>query len=122
MTRALVVEDHEGLREVTSLALGTIGFDVDAVEDGARALRLLDEARVVPAVIVLDLEMPVMDGRAFLAWIRRQAPPLGSVPVVLVSGATEPRVEGIAARLTKPFSLDALLDAVRRSLASCRVA
>ena len=69
--RVLVVEDDETLRTTVAEALEDEGYQVITATNGAEALRLVRAAE--PDAIVLDLMMPVMDGRAFLeasrAWL-----------------------------------------------------
>ena len=60
----LVVEDEEAIRKVISDVLDDRGFDVRCASNGAEALEALDHVR--PAVVVLDLLMPVMHGWAFM--------------------------------------------------------
>jgi CheY-like chemotaxis protein len=66
-----------------------------------------------PCLVVLDLAMPVMDGRGFLK-LRAQDPILRDIPVVVVSGNSqsgEP-LEGIEAYLRKPVDVDRLIDVI----------
>ncbi|MEX2373035.1 MAG: response regulator, partial [Dehalococcoidia bacterium] len=60
--RVLVLEDEDSIRRLTVDLLTDEGFEVRAAPDGRQGLAILDEWR--PDVIVLDLMMPVMDGRA----------------------------------------------------------
>jgi CheY-like chemotaxis protein len=110
MTRVLVVEDNPDLRLLVADILADAGYEVRSVGDGAEALTLLDQWW--PAVIVLDLMMPVMDGEAFLQ-LRRQNPTLGSIPVLVVTAHAHYHriLDGLApsAVLRKPYNLDDLL-------------
>ena len=108
----LVVDDDESVRESIIELLEDEGFDVAAAGNGLEALDLIrDKGR--PALILLDLLMPVMDGHEFLA--RRYAE-IAHVPVVLITGAGAQVARFAAANavLAKPISADALLAAVRR--------
>jgi CheY-like chemotaxis protein len=108
----LVVDDDEDVRESICALLGDEGYDVAGAGNGQEALDLIrDKGR--PAVILLDLTMPVMDGHEFLA--RRYAE-IAHVPVVLITAAS-PLVSKYAsanAVLAKPISANSLLSAVRR--------
>lgn len=59
--RILIVEDDPQLRELYRNALRTAGYGVAAVEDGADALRQIEHSK--PALVVLDLALPRVDGR-----------------------------------------------------------
>jgi CheY-like chemotaxis protein len=82
--RVLVVDDDPGIRRMVSLVLAGEGYDVRTAEDGRQALDLL--ASWHPAVILLDLMMPVMDGWTFL--VAQQADPvLAPIPVIVMSAS-----------------------------------
>jgi CheY-like chemotaxis protein len=80
----LVIEDHEGTRGAVERLLDLYGYGVVTANDGQEALDYLH--RGGPAcLIVLDVEMPQMDGRVFLE--RQLADPaLARIPVVVFSG------------------------------------
>jgi two-component system response regulator MprA len=115
----LVVEDEEGIRTTLADALQDEGYEVATATNGAEALQLVRDTE--PDAIVLDLMMPIMDGRAFLEACRREQR-CAATPVLVVSAyrrlaevaATELRVD---AYMPKPFHLDALLEAVERLVA-----
>lgn len=107
--RVLVVDDDREIRELLVELLSTEGYDVSAAGDGQRALA---EARARrPDVILLDLMMPIMNGREFReAQLKDLA--LASVPVLIVS-AFDDTLEGTA-MLKKPFEIVEVLATVRR--------
>jgi two-component system chemotaxis response regulator CheB len=102
--RVLVVDDSAVARQVLTAVLTSAGMEVHSVPDPVFALERL--ARVDPDVLVLDLEMPRMDGLTFLKRLRKE----GDLPVVICSGTTEGRGEkalraldeGAAEVVTKP--------------------
>jgi CheY-like chemotaxis protein len=111
----LLVEDDVAIRDAIAECLEIEGYRVQAVGDGAEALAWLARAER-PALIVLDLVMPVMNGAELLAQVRAD-PALGRIPTVLmtaaiVSGSTT--LPAADATLVKPFDLDQLLAAVGR--------
>jgi len=117
-TRVLVVEDEPATREMLRQLLTDHGYTVMAAEDGAAALGALDSTGERPALVVLDLGMPYIDGPTFLELLRSR-PESVHTPVLIVSGrirrALPERIQGIRV-LRKPFDVDRLLDAVREML------
>ncbi|HEY0711763.1 MAG TPA: response regulator [Polyangia bacterium] len=108
-----IVDDDLDHTAICRELLEARGYLVEEVGDGRKALaRLLDPDREQPALILLDLSMPLMDGWQFLA-IMKSYIRLHLVPVVLIS-AEEPRLEPerhgtIAAQLRKPYDAEQLL-------------
>ncbi len=80
--RVLVVEDDPGNRDLLVRMLEKDGYLVSGAENGSVALECV--ARELPALILLDLMMPVMDGFAFLEALR-QRPEFSKIPVVVVT-------------------------------------
>jgi DNA-binding response OmpR family regulator len=115
--RVLVVDDDELIRDTLATALTDEGYVVRVAGDGRAALHTLGEWR--PDLIVLDLMMPVMDGRAFRA-AQRSAAVTANIPVIVLSAAHNVHVRAAeleaAAVFPKPFDLGALLDAVESAL------
>jgi CheY-like chemotaxis protein len=106
----LVVDDDRSVRESLSKLLDAAGYSVLEVENGQKALEVLEKAAHFPCLILLDLAMPVMDGRGFLK-LRAKDPMLRQIPVVVVSGnppSGEP-LNGIDAYLQKPVRFDRLI-------------
>ena len=109
----LVVEHDPALREVLERVLHCAGFAPVTVPTGTEALSALRLG--VPAkVIVLDLEMPGVDGWAFRCEQRRD-PKLSQIPVIIASPPHERVPPGMAADavLRKPIDLDQLIACVR---------
>ncbi|CAA9555171.1 MAG: hypothetical protein AVDCRST_MAG88-1052 [uncultured Thermomicrobiales bacterium] len=105
----LVVDDDEGIREFVSLVLEDEGYEVLTAPHGAAALALV--AHRLPAVILLDMRMPVMDGWQFAQAYRQRPGP--HAPIIVVTAAreagergTQIDAEGV---LPKPFHLAELL-------------
>ena len=115
MTRILIVDDDAAVRSVVSEALADDGYQVDAAGNGRQALAAFREH--CPDALVLDLEMPVMDGPTLMRTLRERTK-WGRVPLVVVSGrdgAAEaaPRL-GARACLHKPFELSDLLQTIEQ--------
>lgn len=112
----LLVEDDDDLRITIGEVLRDHGVDVVEAENGLAALAWL-RANERPAVIVLDLMMPKMDGMQFRA-AQLADPDLAPVPVVFMTASTvSPSVlasAGAAGVLRKPVSLDDLTTTLGR--------
>jgi two-component system cell cycle sensor histidine kinase/response regulator CckA len=114
----LVVEDKPAVRELTSRILRDGGYETRGATDGLDALDALGSLGEFD-VLVTDVVMPGLDGRALADELRRRRPGL---PVVFVSGYTEDyvvesaREDGATAFVEKPFAGADLLEAVRRVL------
>jgi two-component system response regulator MprA len=111
----LVVEDDERLLFAITEALGDAKYETRVAVDGHAAIQRL--ATFSPDVIVLDLMMPFVSGFEFLNWLKRSGM---RVPVVLSTNADEHTADrlGAAVMLSKPFTLDQLLDAITAALKS----
>src|ERR1700677_1350551 len=81
----LVVDDYRDVRESLSNLLAVEGYSVLETDNGQIALELLEGGSHFPRMILLDLAMPVMDGRRFLK-LRAEDTMLRRIPVVVVSG------------------------------------
>jgi len=116
----LVVEDFEDSRFMMLRLLEMAGYRVLEASDGEQAVELAVQKR--PALILMDLSLPKLDGLAATRKIRRHRT-VGKVPIVAVSAhdATESRVEALEAGcneyVTKPIDLDHLHGLVKRLLA-----
>jgi len=114
IVRVLVVEDDELIRDMLEMVLTDAGYKVATAEHGRRGLDLL--ATVQPHVILLDLMMPVMDGRRFRKVQLQEHYP--DPPLVILSASREATSIadelGALAVVTKPFELDDLLHVVSR--------
>lgn len=85
--RVLVVDDDPDSRMLMADLLSSEGYQVATASNGHDALNQL--CTVKPSVILLDLEMPVMDGRSFRQRQLEMPGPLRSVPVIVCSGSDQ---------------------------------
>jgi CheY-like chemotaxis protein len=107
----LLVEDDPATRGAIKMVLEWEGYRVDCAANGQEALgRMLAGER--PALILLDLNMPVMDGRQLRQEIQRD-PSLSSIPIVTVSAARDADTIESASFVRKPFEPAELLEAIR---------
>lgn len=108
--RILVIEDEAQLARHVTRALVRHGHMADSAGDGAEGLRLA--LADPPDLIVLDLNLPLLDGLSVLAQLRAANSP-ARVLILTARGEVEHRVRGLKAGaddyLTKPFSLDELV-------------
>jgi CheY-like chemotaxis protein len=117
----LVVDDYEGMREMTHMALESLGYRVVEASNGEEAVELAQAE--LPDLILMDLSMPHLDGFGAIHRIRRMLG-LRDVPVVAFSAHTakEVREDALAAGccefITKPFDLDELKAVVGRCVGS----
>ena len=113
----LVVDDDPKILRLVRTYLERSGFGVIEASDGAAALEAIEGHD--PALIVLDLMLPIVDGLSVLDVVRRR----GDTPVIILSarGTTSDRIEGLSVGaddyLPKPFSPAELVARVRRVLA-----
>jgi CheY-like chemotaxis protein len=113
----MIVDDNEDIRVALQELLESEGYEIAAAENGEEALRLLTADHCTPCMILLDYNMPVMDGPTFRK--RQQAnPTLADIPVILYSGGDDIRRRAHALDVMhvfqKPLNLNALVDLVRR--------
>jgi CheY-like chemotaxis protein len=117
--RVLVVEDDADNRELFVDLLQLHGFAAVEACDGSEALAMLSDGSLHPYAIVLDLDMPTVDGFQFLA-VKSEDARLQDVPVIVVSAVDRardcPRIGTLRTTLQKPIEIHQLLDA----LESCR--
>ena len=111
----LVVEDEQQLRDMIRDALELNGYSVVTAEDGQDALTKLAGIEHV-CLVILDLLMPVMDGRTFLTKMREHAE-LASVPIVVHTSVPGQIVAGASMVMQKPLVFDRLLSVVREHCA-----
>jgi two-component system, chemotaxis family, chemotaxis protein CheY len=118
--RVLLVDDDVNILDFLGLALEDEGYEVETAPNGAAALEQLrrseEAAGGAPEVIILDLWMPVMDGPAFLRAYRERPGPRAAVIALTAAQYDAAQSAAVEADgfLTKPFSLDELIDLVGR--------
>jgi two-component system chemotaxis sensor kinase CheA len=105
----LVAEADPTARAFLSTLLEAAGYRVFAAVDGQDALRQVLLHR--PSLVLLDLDLPLMDGRAFLK-VRSEYASLSRIPVIVVSGEEPPpAADGVIAR---PLRKEQVLAAIAR--------
>jgi twitching motility two-component system response regulator PilG len=115
--KVLVIDDSNTIRRSAEVFLTQAGYDVILAEDGFSALTKITEHR--PDVIFVDIMMPRLDGYQACALIKRSAR-FRSTPVIMLSSKdgvfdrARGRLVGSDQYLTKPFTRDDLVSAVRQ--------
>ena len=116
----LVVEDQADNRRILRDLLGNAGYELVEAESGEEAITAV--AARHPDLILMDIQLPVMDGYEATRRIRSK-PELGSVPIIAVTSyalagdEAKALAAGCSAYVTKPFSPRALLAKVQEHLA-----
>lgn len=109
--RVLVVDDDPMIRDSLVDVLEDHGYEVSTAGNGEQALARL-RSEPAPAAILLDLMMPVLDGRGFLE-AQAADPHLAQIPVIVLSAyrdMTELEWPAVRATIHKPMELHALLE------------
>lgn len=115
----LVVDDELTIREITRQTLETFGYRVITASDGAEAVALYARQMEQIAVVLTDMTMPIMDGRATSEVLHRINP---SVKIITASGVDSEESTDKAANfgiqdfLLKPFTAETLLNLLREVL------
>jgi len=116
LSTVLVVEDDPAIREYIAFVLDDAGYAQAWAANGQEALAYL-RSHPAPVLILLDLMMPIMDGRAFRAEQQRD-PALAGIPVVMLTastnGDTSARELGVAGYIPKPMLPDQIVATVAR--------
>ena len=116
----LVVDDEEFFRDVTRRLLEDFGYVVDMAADGAEAVKIFEQKSACIAVALVDLNMPVMDGRTTIKALKAINPHVRIITVSGSSGAAQPEDEITDLRLSKPYSMGTLLHGLNQVLSDSR--
>ena len=116
--KILVVEDHADSREMMCLVLESYGYDVKEAGDGAEAVEIVKHW--CPDLILMDVNMPRMDGLTATALIRENAN-CRTTPIIAVTAFTDFAVQAVAAGCTgvlkKPVEFAQLRSVVEAQIA-----
>lgn len=111
-----VIEDEPGIAEVVTLYLRRAGYQVQALNDGQKALDLFEKR--LPDLVILDLMLPNVDGYTLTRWLRQRS----DVPIIMLTSRREEidRINGLEMGaddyVVKPFSPQELVSRVRAVL------
>jgi two-component system chemotaxis response regulator CheY len=116
--RVLTVDDSKTMRDMLKLALTEAGYDVVQADDGAHGVEVLQSTPDID-VIVTDINMPRMDGYAFIDSVRKN-PKNRTTPILVLTTESEPekkrraREAGATGWIVKPFDPVKLVAAINR--------
>ena len=112
--RILVVDDEEGIREITQRALEAFGYRVIVASSGAEAIGIYQAQKDDIAMVLTDMMMPLMNGSTLILELRK----IKQNVVILAASGLASEAEEISKEniLAKPFTTDMLLRAIRASL------
>ncbi len=115
MRRILVIDDERALRETLIEILSFEDFETFDAEDGLTGLQLAQQ--YLPDLILCDVAMPGLDGFGVLAALKED-PQTAPIPVILLTARAEKTFAesgmamGAKAYITKPFTIDSLLETI----------
>ena len=111
----LMIEDNEAVRESVTYVLQECGYRVAVVSNGEEAITYL-ATHELPCAILLDLEMPVMNGWEFRKWQQQHAL-FAKIPVIIMSGVCDDQrtyeLLRPEAYIDKPIDFDSLFNALQ---------
>ena len=113
--KVLLVEDDADTREVVRMLLEHAGYEVETASNGQEALTYL-KTHEHPCLILLDMIMPLMNGRQLLSALRRNDT-LAPLPVVVVSATPDDALDirsNAQGVIRKPIDIDLLLSFVKK--------
>jgi CheY-like chemotaxis protein len=108
----LLLEDDVDVREAVAGVLEDAGFRVAMASNGREGLEVLAQ-NTSPCLIVLDLWMPILSGREFLAQLQAE-PEKSALPVVLMTASDSAPPSGVVECLRKPFGISKLVKTVEK--------
>ena len=115
--RVLVIDDEHTIQKLVASRLEASGYQIVAANDGLEGLAKLKSER--PDLIVLDIQMPTMDGYTFLIELKKLTE-FRNIPVIVLTAKDKMedlfRLEGVKEYLVKPFQAEDLLIAVKKHI------
>ena len=114
----LVVDDSVSVRRVVTNLVKSVGWEALAAKDGVEALEMLQSSITLPDAILMDIEMPRMDGYELTATLKANHH-LSRIPIVMLTSRAGEKHRrkalelGVSAYLVKPYSDDVLINTVR---------
>lgn len=122
MTRILVVDDEQSMRDFLTIFLRKEGYDVRVAEDGQKALLALSAEEV--DLVISDVRMSQMDGMRLLREVKGRYPNVEVIVMTAFSSTADAigaMKDGAYDYITKPFKLDEVAAIIRRALEARRI-
>jgi CheY-like chemotaxis protein len=119
MAEALIIDDNRTTADALKQMLGVLGLPARVAYGSSPAMTILGRG-YVPGFILLDINMPGVDGLELLAYLRRE-PQLIAVPVFVVTSDDQPETRrkvmklGATAMIIKPATIDVLENALKKA-------
>ena len=119
MTEALIIDDNRSTADALKQMLAVLGLQARVAYGSSLAMTILGKG-FVPKLILLDINMPGVDGIELLAYLRRE-PPLIPVPVFVVTSDDQPETRrkvmklGATSMILKPATIDVLESALKKA-------
>jgi CheY-like chemotaxis protein len=110
--RIMICEDDEGIREFVGAFLADEGYEVMMATNGEEALSMI--AGNMPAIIFMDVYMPVMDGRTFVDLYRQTPEPHAPVIGMSANLNDSTLMSSFDGFIAKPFDLEQLLECIHQ--------
>jgi chemosensory pili system protein ChpA (sensor histidine kinase/response regulator) len=123
--KVMVVDDSPSVRRVVANLIKSANWSAVAAKDGLEALEILHHAATLPDLILLDVEMPRMDGYELLATLKAQAA-FRDIPVVMVTSRAGEKHRhkaldlGADGYVVKPYQDELLLNTIRKLVRASR--
>jgi len=119
----MMIDDSLTVRKIIEVALTRVGLNVVCYPDGIEALRAVTNRQLdhIPDLVILDLDLPRMNGFEILRYLRSK-PQWNQTVIVILSrhdgiiNRLKARLAGAQAYLTKPFTTQVLVDTVKTNL------
>lgn len=117
--KALIVDDSLSARRSLAEFVKDLGYDVRMARDGIEAIEMVEKTK--PDILLVDLEMPRMNGLELATHIRSKAD-TKDIPIIMITSRSTDKHRdmadsaGVNAYLTKPFSEDELLENIQNLL------
>jgi two-component system chemotaxis response regulator CheY len=116
--RALIIDDSRAMRTILSRIVSSLGFEISQAGDGKQGLAVLQSEPALPNLIMVDWNMPEMNGYEFVRAVRANAAYAG-IKVMMVT--TESEISNMSMAMEaganeyvmKPFTNDVVLDKLR---------
>jgi twitching motility two-component system response regulator PilG len=119
--QVIVVDDSATIRKILETCLRRAGYRVESFSDGVEALRWLVESHAIPDLVILDVNLPKMDGFEVARRLKLR-PNLGNVSMIMLTRRNgvidklKGRLAGAKDYLSKPFKTEELLTVIESHL------